>query len=270
MFINIYQVDSFTSEPFRGNPAGVCITESALPDTLMLSIAQEMAVSETAFLDLSTMNLRWFTPTAEVELCGHATLATIHIMNELGLIHTNEIAKFQTQSGELLAAASTSGYELDFPLYPVTHADLLSHRQLIDGLGLTNEQISQIGTFDTKHLIEVKDEHIVLNIQPNMNLLNSFPGRGVIVTSTTSRDDCDFISRYFAPWIGIDEDPVTGSAHCALADYWANKIGKTALIGYQASKRGGYVKITICENQRVKLIGNAITTIKGSIRVSIA
>lgn len=167
MLLNIYQVDSSTTEPFKGNPAGVCITESALPESLMLSIAQEMSVSETAFLNLSSMQLRWFTPTTEVELCGHATLATIHIMNELGLIHKDQVARFQTLSGELLASLTKLGYEMDFPIYTVLSCEHSNHHELTDALGLEQKQITAIGMFGSKHLIEVINEQTVTTLQPN-------------------------------------------------------------------------------------------------------
>jgi PhzF family phenazine biosynthesis protein len=266
MDLEIYQVDSFTSEPFKGNPAGVCITENALDESLMFAIATEMAVSETAFLSLSDLSLRWFTPKIEVSLCGHGTLAVAHILKEKGLVSVGEEVVFNTLSGSLLVKVEEKHIEMDFPS-TVIDFNIPPSGEMLAYLGINTEQIVSSGVFDSKNFIEISNERQLLALKPNFDGLKKLLGRGVVITAKSESKNIDFTSRYFAPWVGVNEDPVTGSAHCALAVYWAEKLNNSVLTGYQASKRGGFVKIELLSNQRVKLIGDAITVLKGTMHV---
>jgi PhzF family phenazine biosynthesis protein len=266
MNLDIYQVDAFTSAPFKGNPAGVCITEQPLSEELMFSIAQEMAVSETAFLTLSNMNLRWFTPEIEVKLCGHGTLAMTHILVERGDLNIGESVTFQTLSGPLNAAVLEDGIELDFPQTNL-QLDQEFNVPLLEALGIKPQDIAAYGEFDSKVFIQVNSESTVLGLTPNFDAMKRLQGRGAVVTAPSNDESLDFISRYFAPWVGVNEDPVTGSAHCALGQFWSQKLNKTTLTAYQASKRGGDVTVEVLANQRIKLMGTAKTTINGVINL---
>jgi len=277
MEIDIYQVDSFASQAFTGNPAGVCITQEGLDDALMFQIAKEMAVSETAFLTLSDMRLRWFSPEVEVKLCGHGTLATAHVMRELGLLGVGESLTFNTLSGSLVVKAGKQKIEMDFPAAEIDTTTEPSN-EILQCLGLTADQIVSSGSFEsTKLLIEIESMADLLALVPNFDGLKKLPGRSVVITAKATKkpsvidddlifnQEADFISRNFAPWVGVNEDPVTGSAHCALAVYWGNKLNLSQLTGYQASARGGFVEVERLSAQRVKLVGHAVTTIKGTI-----
>lgn len=266
MEFDIYQVDAFTSEPFKGNPAGVCITESELEESLMLSIAEEMAVSETAFLSLRDMRLRWFTPKVEVNLCGHGTLAVAHILKENGLAAIGDRFVFDTLSGPLLVTIQAKTIEMDFPSTTI-NMGIASHDALLDLLGISPEQVIFLGNFDSKFFIEIDCEESLLGLNPNFGGLKELTGRSVVITAKSVSSDVDFISRYFAPWVGVNEDPVTGSAHCALAEYWKVKLNKNKLKGYQASARGGFVDVELLPKNRVKLMGSAVTTLKGKMYV---
>ncbi|MEZ9762289.1 PhzF family phenazine biosynthesis protein [Vibrio splendidus] len=266
MELEIHQVDSFTAQAFKGNPAGVCISQEPLEESLMFSIAEEMAVSETAFLALSAMTLKWFTPEVEVELCGHGTLATVHILKEKGLVKAGDSVVFNTLSGELSATVCESSIELDFPN---AHLSLSSEPDLmlLDHLGIKLNQVISYREFDSKQLIEVVDERVLLDLSPNFDALKGIKGRGVVVTALASNTELDFISRYFAPWVGVNEDPVTGSAHCALTQHWAEKLNKSSFSAYQASRRGGYMSTELLDNGRIKLIGSATTVISGVLKL---
>jgi len=272
MEIEIYQVDSFATRAFTGNPAGVCITQEGLDEALMFQIAQEMAVSETAFLSLADMRLRWFSPKVEVKLCGHGTLAVAHIMKELGLLTIGERITFNTLSGPLLVKALAEQIEMDFPaedldLSATVSAELLLH------LGLKAEQVVACAAFEsTKLLIEIANEADLIALQPNFDALKKLSGRAVVITAKATANTLlhgtkkpDFVSRNFAPWVGVNEDPATGSAHCALAVHWGKLLKKTALLGYQASARGAFIEVERLPDQRVKLLGHAVTTIKGTM-----
>ena len=266
MDLAIYQVDAFTTEPFKGNPAGVVITQQPLSETLMRAITREMAVSETAFLTTSDMRLRWFTPEIEVKLCGHGTLATVQIMAECGLINLGESVCFNTLSGPLHATLTQSGIELNFPIAHLNSAQQ-PDLDLVQALCLTPDDIVSYHTFDSKQLIEVISEHVLNDLSPNFDAMRALPGRGVVVTAQSSQQEYDVVSRYFAPWVGVNEDPVTGSAHCALAPYWAAKLGRSTINAYQASTRGGEVMMTLQQGDRVILSGSAVTMIRGNISV---
>lgn len=255
----LFQVDSFTSEPFRGNPAGVCVLERAVEDGFMQVLAREMNLSETAFLypiSSGSYALRWFTPTLEVDLCGHATLASAHVLWETGREAPDARLGFQTRSGQLSAVQTATGIEMDFPEDAAMHCE--SPAGLADSLGLAPVAVSKNSS---DYLVEVSCEAEVREAKPNFSLLKEVPCRGVMITSRSETPGFDFVSRFFAPQSGIDEDPVTGSAHCALAPYWGTRLGKTEMLGYQASARGGEVGVRWV-GRRVILIGRAVTVFR--------
>lgn len=267
MALDIYQVDAFTHQAFRGNPAGVCIIREDLDEALMKNIAKEMAVSETAFLNLNTMNLRWFTPQVEVDLCGHGTLSVAHILRQRHVAQTGDELAFDTRSGILKVTLDEQQYHLDLPAAQIDTHQTVSD-ELIDHLGIYPEQVIQSGLFDGKYFIEVEDEETIRCLEPNFDALTQFPGRSALITAR-SESSYDFISRYFAPWVGVNEDPVTGSAHCALATYWGERLGKTVMSAYQASQRGGEVTVTLLPEQRVLLTGQAVTILSGKLELSV-
>lgn len=258
----IYQVDAFAERPFTGNPAGVCILERAAPEKWMQAVASEMNVAETAFLvprDDGSFDLRWFTPLVEVDLCGHATLASAQVLWEEGRLKHDETARFHTKSGLLTAWREADTIRMDFPSEPVTATQAPS--PLTDALGVP---IVFAGKNRMDWLVEVPDEAAVTSVRPDLPALISLAVRGVIVTARSDSPKRDFVSRFFAPGAGVDEDPVTGSAHCALAPYWAGKLGKPALVGYQASTRGGMVECTVA-GDRVVLGGRAVTVLRATL-----
>lgn len=257
----IYQVDSFTDTPFHGNPAAVCILGEPATEEWMQQVASEMNLSETAFLhkEGEGFHLRWFTPAIEVELCGHATLASAHILWQTGLLQLNEKAIFYTQSGVLTAKLAEDWIEMDFPaghVEPLEESD-----ELQDALGI---QAQYTGKGSADYLVELESAAVVRALDPDFRRLKSCGLRGVIVTSSSDDASYDFISRFFAPGAGIDEDPVTGSAHCLLGPYWQNRMQKNVFTAYQASKRGGVVKLRV-EGDRVILTGQAVTVLKGEL-----
>ena len=259
--LSIVQVDSFTSEPFAGNPAAVCVLPSARDDSWMQKVAREMNLSETAFLEKHAdgYKLRWFTPSIEVDLCGHATLAGAHVLWETGQLRPGEQARFHTRSGLLTSDQRDGWIEMDFPAKKEQLADAPAH--LLEALGGKPVYVGK-NAFD--YLVEVESEEILRAMRPNFSLLRTLPVRGVIVTSRSSQPAYDFVSRFFAPGSGIDEDPVTGSAHCALGPYWATRLGKSEFIAYQASERGGVVKVRV-NGDRVILGGQAVTVLRGEL-----
>jgi PhzF family phenazine biosynthesis protein len=265
MFMKIYQVDAFTKEPFKGNPAGVCLLEKAMPEEWMRSLAMEMNLSETAFLlpQGEAYSLRWFTPRKEVRLCGHATLATAHILFEQGILKQDEVALFDTLSGRLTARRLDDWIELDFPVRPTTPCD--SRPDINAALGVepvaTAISPSEMGDY---LLLELESDAAVRNLTPDFIKLEACPARAVIVTSRSADPQFDFVSRFFAPWLGINEDPVTGSAHCYLSPYWAGKLGKSIFMAYQASARGGVLGCR-WEGERVFLKGQAVTIFRGEL-----
>jgi PhzF family phenazine biosynthesis protein len=263
MAIRIVQVDAFTSEPFRGNPAAVCVLPEARDEAWMKDVAREMNLSETAFLvkrDAAAYDLRWFTPAVEVALCGHATLASAHVLWESGQIRPGERAHFHTKSGVLTADRREDGsIELDFPSKPEEPSP--EPEGLLAALGVEARYIGK-NAFD--YIVEVGSEEVVRGVKPDFSRIARLPVRGVIVTSRASSEGFDFISRFFAPAAGVDEDPVTGSAHCCLAPFWASRLGKTEMVGYQASARGGVVRVAV-HGDRVKLGGRAITVMTGDL-----
>jgi PhzF family phenazine biosynthesis protein len=261
MPVKIYQVDAFANRPFTGNPAGVCVLLQPAEQSWMASVAREMNLSETAFLlpQDDGYNLRWFTPAVEVDLCGHATLASAHILWESGALQTDQTARFYTRSGMLTARRSGNWIEMDFPIKPETPTE--PPPDLEKALGIKANYVGK-NLFD--YLVEVESEEIVRELTPEISQLATLPVRGVIVTSRSSTAEFDFVSRFFAPAVGVPEDPVTGSAHCCLAPFWSNRLGKKAMTGYQASARGGVVKVRL-EGERVILSGQAVTVLVGDL-----
>jgi|SRR5579884_4100458 PhzF family phenazine biosynthesis protein len=260
MPVRIVQVDSFTAKPYAGNPAAVCVLTEPREDAWMRNVAAEMNLSETAFLHPHDggYRLRWFTPTIEVDLCGHATLASAHVLWEDKHLSATKPAVFHTRSGKLTCVRAGGWIEMDFPAKLEQPAD--PPPQLSEALGADTKYVG-CNQFD--YLVELQDEKTLRAIQPNHALLRQMPVRGVIVTARGS-GVYDFVSRFFAPGSGIDEDPVTGSAHCALAPYWAARLGKTEMTGYQASPRGGVVRVRV-EGDRVQLGGQAVTVLRGDL-----
>lgn len=257
----ITQVDAFTSVPFAGNPAAVCVLSEPRDDVWMQQVAREMNLAETAFLRTRSdgFDLRWFTPTVEIDLCGHATLASAHVLWETGQLASTETARFHTRSGLLTAVRRGDWIELDFPATPDTPVD--PPPGLLEALGVTPLYVGK-SAFD--YLVQVDSEDAVLNVQPDFGSLRRIGSRGVIVTSTARTGGCDFVSRFFAPGAGIDEDPVTGSAHCCLAPFWSRVLNKDDFVARQISARGGVLKVRL-QGNRVCLSGQAITVLRGEL-----
>jgi PhzF family phenazine biosynthesis protein len=260
--IDIVQIDAFTSEPFGGNPAAVCLLDGGadpVDPTWMQSVASEMNLAETAFLVPvhGGWDLRWFTPEVEVDLCGHATLASAHHLIERGDAKPGDELRFFTASGELLAGQTADGWiEIDLPAMPPE--PITPPGALLDSLGLTDAVAVARSRLD--YLIEVTSPDLLREIQPNFTNLAGLGTRGVMVTSVGD-GLYDIVSRFFAPSVGVDEDPVTGSAHCALGPYWADKLGKNDLLAYQASRRGGVLRVSV-RDDRVVLGGQAVTVVR--------
>jgi PhzF family phenazine biosynthesis protein len=261
MGLKIFQVDAFTDKAFAGNPAAVCILTEPRDDAWMQNLGREMNLSETAFLrkQQNGYDLRWFTPAVEVALCGHATLASAHILWETGMLAPGEQARFHTLSGLLTAERKGTWIELKFPATPEQQAT--PPPQLIEALGVSPRYIGKT-KFD--YLVEVEKEETVRNMKPNHGLLREIQVRGVMVTSQATTPGCDFVSRFFAPGSGIDEDPVTGSAHCCLGPFWSKRLGRSELTASQASKRGGTVRVRVGDD-RVFLSGRAVTIFRGEL-----
>jgi len=258
----IIQVDAFADRAFTGNPAAVCILPAPRDEGWMRSVAAEMNLSETAFLHAEEdgWRLRWFTPEVEVDLCGHATLATAHVLWEDGHLPADEVARFQTRSGLLTARRAGEWIELDFPAKPILDAP--APEGLAAALGLEPVYVGR-SHFDV--LVEVASEAEVRALKPDLGRLAAVEARGVIVTARADGGaGYDFVSRFFAPRVGVAEDPVTGSAHCVLAPYWAATLGRDELVGYQASRRGGTVRVRAA-GDRVQLGGRAITVLRGEL-----
>ncbi|VAX20234.1 Phenazine biosynthesis protein PhzF like [hydrothermal vent metagenome] len=260
----IFVADAFTDEAFCGNPAGVALLDEFPGDELLQKISAEINLSETAFLVKKNAgyDLRWFTPTTEVDLCGHATLASAHLLWEIGEVYKNSTIRFDTRSGPLFARLTKQGVNLDFPVTEVTEAQIPG--KLADGLKIHDQPAVMKAGAD--YLVELPTQDDVLAVAPDFKTLAKVEMRGVIVTAKSNETDIDFVSRFFAPSAGINEDPVTGSAHCALASYWGEKLGKTEMTARQVSKRGGTLQISL-DGDRVTLTGKAITTWRGEFLV---
>lgn len=264
MSCRFFLVDAFADRPSTGNPAGVCMLDNDASAGWMQSVAADVNASETAFARRrrdGTFDLRWFTPRTEVDLCGHATLATAHALWESRILAENETADFHTKSGPLTATRRSRWIELDFPASTTT--PIAPPEGLLDALGVTATYVGRT-RFDI--LVEVEQEAAVRAAVPDFPALRRVGVRGVMLTAPGDADDVDFISRFFAPGVGIDEDPVTGSAHCALAPFWGQKLAKNDLVAYQASNRGGIVRCRLA-GDRVLLSGTAITILRGEVSI---
>ena len=261
MPLAITQVDAFTSRPFSGNPAGVCVLPGERDEAWMQNVAQEMNLAETAFLTPRPdgWGLRWFTPTVEIDLCGHATLASAHVLWETGQLPGDEIAQFHTRSGLLTAVKRGDWIELDFPATPDEPVE--APDGLAKSLGVTPRYVGR-SRFD--YIVEVDSEDAVRSLRPDFGRMKKLGGRGVIVTSRSATPDWDFVSRFFAPAAGVDEDPVTGSAHCCLAPFWSRRLNKTSFLARQISPRGGELKVDLA-GDRVRLRGQAVTVLRAEL-----
>jgi predicted PhzF superfamily epimerase YddE/YHI9 len=259
--LTIFHVDAFTNRKFAGNPAAVCLLNEPRDEKWMQDTARELNLSATAYLRKQDdgFNLRWFTTTVELTLCGHGTLASAHVLWEMGQLAKTDEARFSTQSGLLTARRLGDWLELDFPAMRAegTHAP--------DGLERAlGASARYVGRNALDYLVEVESENVLRGIQPDFAALKTLGVRGVIVTSLSDSTEYDFLSRFFAPGAGIDEDPVTGSAHCCLGPYWADHLKKNELTAYQASKRGGVVRLRV-DGDRVHLGGQAVTVMRGEL-----
>jgi PhzF family phenazine biosynthesis protein len=261
MPVRIVQVDAFSSKPFAGNPAAVCVLPGPPDETWMRNVALEMNLSETAFLhpEDGGYRLRWLTPAIEVALCGHATLASAHVLWEDGHLAPDAEARFHTQSGLLTCKRNGDWIEMDFPAKHAERAE--APAQLAAAMGA---ELVWVGRNQFDYLVEVADEATLRGLKPNHHLLRELPVRGIIATAQAQTAGYDFISRFFAPGSGIDEDPVTGSAHSALTPFWGARLGKTEMTGFQASARGGVVKVGL-QGDRVRMSGQAVTVLRGEL-----
>ena len=255
-------VDAFANGPFTGNPAAVCVLPQAADPAWMQRVAAELNLAETAFVTQrpdEDFDLRWFAPEAEVDLCGHATLASAHVLWESGVLVSGSMARFHTRSGILTAAQADQWIELDFPVTSAEPAE--APPGLLDALGVEPRYIGR-SRFD--YLVEVADQHAVEAIAPDFGKLRAIATRGVMVTARSAEPGCDFVSRFFGPSVGINEDPATGSAHCCLAPFWQTRLGKSSFLARQLSRRGATIKVCV-GGDRVKLAGRAITMLTGQL-----
>jgi len=265
MPIPIYIVDAFAERPFQGNPAAICPLEQPADPVWMQQVAAEMNLSETAFIVPAdeAFNLRWFTPTVEVDLCGHATLASAHLLWERGLAPKSRPIRFQSRSGLLTCTRAGKKIELDFPSEPAER--IASIADLTVALGAQPVSLGR-NRFDL--IAEFESEEQVRRLRPDFGKLGEIPARGIIVTAPSDDRRFDFVSRFFAPAVGVNEDPVCGSAHCCLGPFWAAKLKKTELIGFQCSSRGGIVGIRV-QQDRVVLCGTAVTVMAGQLEMGL-
>ncbi len=258
---NVTVVDAFTDRPLEGNPAAVCVLDREHDPDWMQGVAREMKHSETAFLlpGEDGYSLRWFTPKVEVDLCGHATLAAAHVLWESGRLGPEDPARFHTRSGLLTCRRAGGMIEMNLPATPEQPCP--QPEGISRALGAAPRYLGSNG-FDL--LMEVENEDALRKLRPDFRRVAGLAPRGVIVTARADSPEADFVSRFFAPAAGVDEDPVTGSAHCTLGPYWAERLGKNELVGYQCSRRGGTVRVRV-EGDRVVLIGTAVTVLRGDL-----
>jgi PhzF family phenazine biosynthesis protein len=262
MPITIYQIDSFASEPFKGNPAAVCLMDKLADERWMQNFAAEMNLAETCYVvpDGDAFAIRWFTPVLEVDLCGHATLASAHALWEEGVVPHDRDIKFMSRSGLLTVSRRDDWIELDFPEWPYQSISL--DPRLAEAIG---EEPLDVVQSKGMCLVELVSEDVVRNLSPNLEIINLLPFDDVVVTSKGSTGDYDFVSRCFCPKVGIDEDPVTGSIHCCLGPYWKAKMGKDEFVAYQASTRGGVLRVKVA-GDRIKIAGQAVTIFRGELK----
>ena len=253
--MRIFTVDAFTDKPFSGNPAGVCILENEISEELSQLIAREINYSETAFLLKSKdkYNIRWFTPKTEVNLCGHATLAAAYVLYKYQYCDSSKSIEFESKSGRLIAKKIEDKIELDFPQI---HVDITNSNEIIEKA--FDIKPIYVGKNDNRFLIEIDSYEKLLSIKPDFQLLKSLDLGRFIITVKSNNPEYDFISRYFAPGVGVLEDPVTGTSHCYLSPYWGRKLGKTKMIGFQASERSGFIECELADDNRVLLRANAV------------
>jgi PhzF family phenazine biosynthesis protein len=260
MALPLFIVDAFAAQPFTGNPAAVCLLDRERDNRWLQALACEMNLSETAYVlpHVEGWGLRWFTPTVEVDLCGHATLATSHVLWETGRLRPVETAIFHTRSGKLECRRSEQWIAMDFPADPPREAELSI--DLLDGLGV---RPTFVGRSRMDVIACLESEQAVRDVVPNQSALGRIDCRGILITAK-SAGQYDFVSRSFFPRLGVPEDPVCGSAHCCLGPFWSERLGKIELAGHQVSKRGGVVRVR-CNGERVTLSGSAITTLRGEL-----
>jgi PhzF family phenazine biosynthesis protein len=260
--MKLYQVDAFTEERFSGNPAAICMLDGPRDETWMQALAAEMNVSETAFLLArdGSFDLRWFTPSVEVDLCGHATLASAHVLWETEIVAGGDSIAFDTRSGVLTASRDGAWIELDFPATPEQPAQC--NIDLERALGVAPKYVGR-SKFDL--LVELPSEKVVREVEPDFAILERASARGIMITARAAEGPYDFVSRFFAPQSGVPEDPATGSSHCCLGPFWARRLGRDELVGYQASARGGTIRVRV-DGDRVILGGQAITVFDAELR----
>jgi PhzF family phenazine biosynthesis protein len=263
MSVPLFLVDAFADRPFAGNPAGVCILETHVDAAWMQAVAAEMNQAETAFVHSrgdGDWDLRWFTPAVEVDLCGHATLASAHVLWTTSRVPRDRAIRFHTRSGVLTCTSAGDRIEMDFPAEPAAAIEATAEEAF--ALGASPVFVGK-NRMDMLVVLATADE--VRRLSPDLGLVAKIKSRGVIVTARSDAPEADFVSRFFAPQSGVAEDPVTGSAHCCLGPYWQAQLGKDVMIGYQASRRGGTVHVR-CTGKRVVLGGKAITIVEGILR----
>tara|TARA_Y100000814_G_scaffold226060_1_gene169999 strand:+ start:434 stop:1228 length:795 start_codon:yes stop_codon:yes gene_type:complete len=259
----LFHVDAFTQFPFSGNPASVCVLPSPADETWMQRVASEINLSETAFIckkDSGSYFLRWFAPKGEVDLCGHATLASAHVLWNEGLHPYEQKIRFVTNSGIISCKTSENWIQMKFPVIEFEEKDL--PKGIVDSIGIVPKFCAKTSLND--FLLEVESEDVLKDLNPNFQKLQELECRGLIVTASSGDNDFDFLSRFFAPSIGIDEDPVTGSSHCSLGTFWSDKLSKKILIGKQISEREGIIKVCI-EQNNIILSGQAVTLIRSEL-----
>ncbi|MCW2253935.1 PhzF family phenazine biosynthesis protein [Providencia alcalifaciens] len=260
MTLPVYYIDVFTDKQFHGNPAAVVLLETWLPDRQLMAIAAEINLSETAFLVGN--HIRWFTPTLEVKLCGHATLATAYVLHQFKQLPITPFI-FHSLSGELTVFKEQNGFTLDFPILSTQQVSEVDYPQLTEILGV---EIESLWLAKDRYVCFLSDADKVANCKPNMLALANLPLPGLSITAKSNNQSVDFVSRYFAPTKGINEDPVTGTSHCAIAPLWAKRLNKNQLVGHQISARGGMI---LCHvgNERIKLTGKAALFLTGTLHI---
>jgi PhzF family phenazine biosynthesis protein len=261
--MRLFQVDAFAAKPFAGNPAAVCLLEAEAEPRWMQDVAAEMNLSETAFLvrrEGPSFDLRWFTPVLEVDLCGHATLASAHVLWEEAIVPKDDAIAFHTRSGVLTCRRRADRIEMDLPVRRVYETD--APPGLIEAIGA--KPVSVWRSEHDTYLLEYASADDVRAIDPDLAALGADPGWYTCVTAVADGEGFDFVSRFFAPQAGVDEDPVTGSAHCMLADFWHKRSGRTDFRAYQASTRGGVVFARL-DGERVHVGGHAVTVVRGEL-----
>ncbi|MEE4117299.1 MAG: PhzF family phenazine biosynthesis protein [Marinilabiliaceae bacterium] len=258
----LFHVDAFTAEPFQGNPAGVMISSGVLTEEFMQTLAAELNLSETAFLSPQDggYRIRFYTPETEIELCGHATLSAAHILYENELVQAEAPLRLFSRAGELMVSYDSGLIIMDFPAYKLKKVEISDELKKVSGLNA----IELFHCDYDWYLARLGSEKEVLDAEPDFCKLKKSKYRNLIITAATKEEGIDFVVRCFVPGMGINEDPVTGSAHCALTPYWAGVTGKSEFTSYQASKRGGYLSLRL-EEKRVIIAGNAVTIMQSEL-----